>query len=88
VFVQADLLRSLPGKDRVVLGREIFDENLILLRREYRAAPAGAGILTREIICEGVCIPMGKLVVAAEKREPQDETILLNRYFQRSEILV
>ncbi len=82
------LHRWCPGEDGVVLSREIFDQDLILVRGKLCAAAAEAGAFTGEVIGEGVAIPVGELVVGSAWRKAQDQAIVFDRDFKCAEVFV
>src|SRR5271165_1707091 len=79
-------LRS--GKHSVVFRRKVFDEDLVLFRRELRPAAADAGIFASEVIGESVSVPMREFVVRPSGRKSQDKAIVLERDLQGPEVLI
>src|SRR5664279_5863358 len=82
------MLRLRPGKHRVVLRREHFDQHLVLFWREYCPAATGAGVFAGEVVGERVSVPVSKFVVGAARGKSQDQLIVLDRDFQGSEVFI
>src|SRR5208337_2874763 len=80
--------RLRPDKHRIVLRRQVFDQDFVLFWRELRTAATGAGVFAGEVVSENVSIPVREFVVGSSRRKSQDKSILLNRNFQRPEVLV
>src|SRR5208283_6142673 len=80
--------RLRPDKHRIVLRRQVFDQDLVFLWRELRAAAAGAGVFAGEVVSESVSIPVREFVIGSSRRKSQDQSIILGRNFQRPEVLI